>query len=222
MTTLRSGQMFIVTVAAMLFPSLATAQDSRLVGRLDSATALAVTHLADSVRRAGLPSEPLIAAALEGATRHAEADRILAAVHALAAALDTAQRTLGKRSADEELVSAAGALVAGVRPSALQDFRLARKRGSLAVPLVIVADLVARGIPSDTVVRVVAAALRGGMDDEALSAFRVSVGRDISDGRSPLQALQAHRPSAARTGRSKLPRFPVLKPPVRRGGVPMR
>lgn len=217
-----SGRMWYIAglVAAVCgAPTGAFAQDSRLVGRLDSLTSATVTRLSDSVRRAGLPSEPLVAAALEGAARQASPDRIVAAVRELAAALGTARQVLGRSSRDDELVSAAGALVAGIPTDMLHEFRRARRRGSLAVPLVILADLVARGIPADTVGSMIADALRGGMKDSELDAFRSSVGRDISSGRSPLNAFEAHRPPGSGTSQPRGPRNPAIKSPPRRGGA---
>ena len=54
--------------------------------------------------------------ALEGASRRATSDRILAAVREYAAALGSARLTLGDSAASDEIVSAAGVIVAGVAP----------------------------------------------------------------------------------------------------------
>ena len=165
------------------------AQDKRLVGRLDPEAAASVTRIADSVRAVGLPSDPLVAVALEGASRRASTERILAAVREYAAALGSARLTLGDSAASDEIVSAAGVIVAGVAPRFVSDYRAARPVGSLTVPLVVLADLVARGVPADTAAAALGAALRNGVRDEELSEFRRRVERDILAGAKPSTAL---------------------------------
>ena len=165
------------------------AQDKRLVGRLEPETAVSVTRLADSVRAAGLPSDPLVAVALEGASRRATSDRILAAVREYAAALGSARLTLGDSAASDEIVSAAGVIVAGVSPRFVSDYRAARPVGSLTVPLVVLADLVARGVPADTAAAALGAALRRGVRDDELAEFRRRVERDILAGAKPATAM---------------------------------
>src|SRR5207249_8636159 len=72
----------------MVVAGRATAQqgDSRLE-RLDAATRPTVAALVDSARTAMLPTEPLVQRALEGATKRASGDAIVAAVRRLAADL---------------------------------------------------------------------------------------------------------------------------------------
>ena len=98
----------VAALATVLAANPVYGQDKRLVGRLEPETALSVTRLADSVRAAGLPSDPLVAVALEGASRRAASDRILGAVREYAAALGIARQTLGDSAVSDEIVSAAG------------------------------------------------------------------------------------------------------------------
>ncbi|MDQ3810146.1 MAG: hypothetical protein M3336_07640, partial [Chloroflexota bacterium] len=65
-----------------LFVPQVQAQDARLAARLDPATRKAVEVIVDSARAAGLPTEPLIDKALEGASKRASGGRITAAVQA--------------------------------------------------------------------------------------------------------------------------------------------
>lgn len=167
----------------------ALAQDRRLTSRLDSATASAVTRLVDSVRVAGLPADPLVAVALEGATRRAGSERIVAAVREYAAALGSARRALGHSAQSDEIVSAAGVIVAGVAPAAVGALRVARPSGPLTVPLVVLADLVARGVPADSAAATLSDALRNGARDDELSEFRRRVERDILAGAKPTTAM---------------------------------
>ena len=214
------------TVAAMLAsaaiaaPSMIEAQDRRLITRLDSGTAAAVTRLADSVRAAGLPSDPLIGVALEGASRRVSSDRILTAVREYAAALGTARQTLGDSAMSDEIVSAAGVLVAGVAPRVVVEYRAARPAGALTVPFVVLADLIARGIPADTAAAALGAALRNGASDDDLAEFRRRVERDIAAGARPTTAMTIRRrdlPGTPMDGVSPLrPKSPRLRRPFPR------
>lgn len=198
-------------------PDVADAQDRRLATRLDSATAAAVSRLADSVQAAGLPADPLIGVALEGASRRAPSDRILTAVREYAAALGAARQNLGEVAVDDEIVSAAGVVVAGVSPRVLADYRAARPTGRLTVPLVVLADLIARGIPADTAASALGAALRNGASDDQLTAFRQRVERDIAAGARPSTAMTIRRrdlPGTPMDGVNPIrPRSPRLRRP---------
>jgi hypothetical protein len=179
----------LMAAALMCGARLASAQDRRLVGKLEPEVATAVTRLADSVRAAGLPSDPLVAMALEGASRRASNERILAAVREYAAVLGIARQTLGDSATSDEVVSAAGVIVAGVPPRFVTGYRAARPRGRLTVPLVVLADLVARGVPADSAAEALGAALRNGAGDDDLSELRRRVERDIMAGLEPSTAV---------------------------------
>ena len=206
--------------AATAAPTKVAAQDRRLAARLDSATAGAVTRLADSVRAVGLPSDPLIGVALEGASRRASSERILAAVREYAAALGVARQTLGDSAVSDEIVSAAGVLVAGVAPRVVVDYRSARPAGALTVPFVVLADLIARGIPADTAASALGVALRSGASDDDLVEFRRRVERDIAAGARPTTAMTIRRrdlPGTPMEGVSPMrPKSPRLRRPFPR------
>jgi hypothetical protein len=141
------------------------------------------------VRAAGLPADPLVGVALEGAMRRASGDRIVVAVREYASALGSAREALGNAAQNDEIVSGAGVIVAGVTPSAVGSLRAARPSGSLTVPLVVLADLVARGVPADSAAATVGEALRNGARDDELSEFRRRVERDILAGAKPTTAM---------------------------------
>ena len=183
----------LAIASTLLMPNVAAAQDKRLLARLDSVTAAGVTRLADSVQAVGLPADPLIGVALEGAGRGAPSDRILAAVRAYAAALGAAREQLGNVAVGDEIVSAAGVIVAGVPAGVLADYRAARPASRLTVPLVVLADLIARGVPADTAATALGAALRSGASDDQLAEFRRRVERDIAAGARPSTAMSIRR-----------------------------
>jgi len=170
---------------ALTLTSTALAQDPRLVRRLDAQTQTQVAAILDSARAAGLPLEPLVDRALEGASKAASGERITAAVRKLATDLAAARRALGDSDA-AELEAGASALRAGVKAETLTRLRAARPRQPLTVPLAVMADLVARGVPADTASAYVLTISHA--SDEQLVAFQRSVERDIALGAPPLTA----------------------------------
>jgi hypothetical protein len=185
----RSHWIATLPLAAALLvvhPSPGVAQDPRLERRLDAATLLAVNSVIDSARLQGLPIEPLVQRALEGAAKHAAPAQITAAVRRLAQELTTARGALGSESSLAELDAAASALRAGVRPEDLTRLRH-RRTQSLTVALATLADLVTSGVPPDSAAAAVIA-LAGSARDDQIAEFRRAVERDIALGAPPAVA----------------------------------
>jgi hypothetical protein len=128
--------------------------------------------------------------ALEGASKRAPTDRIVLAVRRLSSQLGTARLALGTASTPE-LVAGASALQAGVRPEVLASLRDERPQASLAVPLGVLAELIARGVPADTGAMAVVALVDANVSDAQLVALRHDVERDIGIGAPPTTALIA-------------------------------
>jgi hypothetical protein len=164
--------------------------DPRLSARLDSVTAGQVWAAAESARAAGLPVEPLVSRALEGAARRASAPRIVAAVRRQAAALAAARSALGPRSQEAEIVAGAAVLLAGVPQDTLARLRAAQPRISLVVPLVVLADLLARQVPQATAATAVVAVTAAGVRDADLFQLRQRIERDIAAGADPATAAR--------------------------------
>ena len=177
-------------LVAMVVAGRATAQqaDSRLE-RLDAATRPTVAALVDSAHTAMLPTEPLVQRALEGATKRASGDAIVAAVRRLAADLGHARDALGSTASPAELTAGAAALRAGASQATLAQLRHAR-RESLTVPLAVLADLVASGVPVDSAAAAVLG-LAARARDADLVEFRRAVERDIALGAPPAAATAA-------------------------------
>jgi len=184
----------LAVALAVAAPLAGQAGDPRLA-RLDPAVRPAVAGLVDSARAAGLPTEPLVQRALEGTSKRAAGDRIIAAVRRLARDLGTARSALGAAATGPEIDAGAAALHAGARPADLAALRARRPRQSLVVPLGVLADLVATGVPADTAAAAVLALATGTADEEYL-AFRRNVERDIALG-APPAAAAAVRSTAA-------------------------
>jgi hypothetical protein len=162
-------------VAFLLLPGSLAAQDPRLVERLDPSTAAAVQRVVDSAGRAGLPTEPLVQKALEGSTLGAPGERIEAAVVALHGQLGRAREALGREAGEAELTAAAGALRAGLPPTALRRLQSLRSGRPLVVPIAGLTDLVAEGVPPDEATQSVLALARDGRPDDEFVALRREV-----------------------------------------------
>jgi hypothetical protein len=164
-------------------------QDARLESRVDARTRAQLVPILDSARRAGLPLEPLVDKALEGATKGASRPRIVGAVRTLSRTLAVARDALGRGATEAEIVAAADALEAGVPPRQLGVLRIYRGTRSVAVPLAVMADLVARGVPADTAARSVLNLAQAGAADALFVTLRVDVERDIGSGIAPATAV---------------------------------
>ena len=133
--------------------------------------------------------------ALEGATKRATADRIVAAVRGLALDLGHARHALGPTASPPELTAAAAALRAGAPAATLTELRRVR-RASLIVPLAVLTDLVASGVPVDSAAAAVLS-LAANARDTDLVEFRRAVERDIALGAPPASATAAAVANAA-------------------------
>jgi hypothetical protein len=178
-----------------LSPVLLRAQDRRLSDRLDPATATSVQQLIDSARALKLPTEPLVQKALEGSTMGASGDRIRMAVEALFGQLGRAREALGTGASEAELTAGAGALRAGLAPASLAELHRLRYRQSLAVPIAVLADLVAEGVPAAQATREVFQLAREGRPDDEFVALRRRV--QSQKGGDPGSAEPLQRPAAA-------------------------
>src|SRR5256886_4777383 len=177
-------------LAAMLVAGGAAApQTDPRLERGDAAPRPTVAALVDSARAALLPTEPLIQRALEGATKRASRDVIVAAVRRLAVDLGHARDALGSTASPAELTAGAAALRAGASQTILAELRHAR-REPLTMPLAVLADLVASGVPVDSAAAAVLA-LAARARDADLVEFRRAVERDIALGAPPAAATAA-------------------------------
>lgn len=175
----------MIVAALLMALQVSTSQDPRLA-RLDPDTRAAVSAAVDSARGAGLPAEPLIQRALEGATKGAPGARILLAVRRLSSDLGATRAALGDKTSTPELEAGAAALRAGATPAQLAKLRDVR-RPPLTMAFAVLADLVASGVPADSAAAAVLA-LAPNARDADLVEFRRAVERDIALGAPPAAA----------------------------------
>ncbi|MEO8451155.1 MAG: hypothetical protein ABI647_15265 [Gemmatimonadota bacterium] len=177
-----------MAVLAGVRPGALGAQEPRLAGRLPAAARVRVDSILDAARAAGLPTEPLIDRALEGAAKGAPAPLIVAAVARLRGELDVVRTAFGPATSPAELTAGASALRAGALGTDLARLRALRPGQPLTVAAGVLADLVAAGVPADTAIGAVLALATDAADADYV-AFRRNVQRDIALGASPAAAL---------------------------------
>jgi hypothetical protein len=185
----RRGFVMLVAILAPL-PLLAQgAPATRLDGKLDGETQALVLRTVDSARTRGLPVEPIVDKALEGATKRAAGPRIQSAVSTLLHRLEQARDALAPNPGPRDIVAGADALAYGATREALVTMRAIRPNESIAVPLGVLTQLVASGVPVSRATRVVAELLRRGARDEQLIALNEDVRSYVAAGASPEVAL---------------------------------
>jgi hypothetical protein len=181
------------------------AQDPRLAARLAPGPRVAIQHLVDSAASAGLPTEPLIRKALEGESKGADSARIVAAVQGLFTHLSTARQLFGPAARESELVAAAAALRAGASPSRLARLSSLRPKDQLTVPLSVLADLLASGIPVEQAWTSVYEMASHGATDAAFLALRDRLTGPDARGSPGMPPPAEHPPTAPLPGTERSP-----------------
>jgi hypothetical protein len=156
--------------------------DSRIAARFTGEHRARLEAILDSARAADIPTEPLVQRALEGASRRLPPERVVTAVSGLAGRLRTARGALGARAGEADLLAAASALHAGIEPAMLQRFARSRGDAGVALPLIVLVDIVERGVPQDTAERVILSLADPRVADADFQALRQSILQDIGSG----------------------------------------
>ena len=192
----------VVAVAATPLGLSAQSTSPASTPQLVPSLKAAVERLADSVRASGLPTDPLFAKAAEGTLKGADEQRVMIAVRRLARELSEAKAALGDGATGAELEAGASALHAGVAQDLVARLgRSAKERGSpgrLVMPLVTLADLVARNVSAQAAVTSIETLMSRGAGDAQLANLRSDVERDIAAGERPDAAVQRRSASIAR------------------------
>jgi hypothetical protein len=200
-----------VLLLGLLSVAPAGAQGRDPLARLEPTVRYRVEMLIDSARLSGLPTAPLQSKALEGIAKRADDRKVLFEVTKVYRSLRDARAALGPKVSTDELTAAAGALKVGITQDELAQMARSRQDKVLTVPLVVLSDLVSRGVPRDTAsVTIFQLFQRGAADDDFLGLWR-GVERDIVSGTDPGQALL----NRARDISSRGP--PPVSPPAATG-----
>lgn len=186
---------------------------------LDERTRKAIEQLADSVRSAGLPVDPLYAKAAEGKLKQASDAQIMNAVRGLANRFREIRAGLGSPLDAAAMSAAATALSVGVPVTAIRDLRDAAAGAhdpgaELAGALVTLTDLVGQRVSPASAVHAVQSLLARRATPDQYARLRIAVSDDILSGRSPDQATRATTEAIVRLLPSAPPATPPVKPPI--------
>src|SRR5919108_5186262 len=143
----------------------------------------------DSAGRIGLPPEALLSKTLEGIRKGFPSARVVQVVRRYFGLLRDARTALGPEASLDELTAAAGALLAGVDQPSIVKLRSTRKNRSILTPLVVLADLVSRGVPSTNASSAIIRWLQNGAADSDFMGLWKGVEQDIISGAPPASAL---------------------------------
>jgi hypothetical protein len=180
----------IALFAAWPVPAEAAAQHETWPPGLRSDVAAALNAELQRAEAAHLPGRSLVLKALEGRSKGASDDQILEAVVALRERLEVAAAVFGVDRGEDVLVAAAGALHAGVTRDALTTMATGTRADALDMALVVVGDLIRRGVPVATATRAVLSLGQAGVDARTFGEFRRSVDDDIRAGLAPARSAE--------------------------------
>lgn len=191
----RRGVLALAGLCLLPLAAVARAQTTESPRELDPLNKLEPVHryavevMLDSARLAQLPTGPIESKALEGISKQKNGRVIVSAVRDVYRSLIRARSALGPTASPSELTAAANALRVGITTSELSHLASTRSEKPLTVPLVVLSDLVTRGVPRDTASRTIFQLWqRGAADDDFLGLWR-GVERDIVSGTDPGVAL---------------------------------
>lgn len=170
--------------------SAAAAQDSLPVANLDRDVAAHLVRIVDSARARGLPTEPIVAKISQGVLFHSPADRIVVAAQSVVARLDDARLALAPKPTQSDIAAGENALgVDGVTKTALQMVRATSPNRPVAVPLGLLAQLVASKVPVSRATKIVTDLIKRGATDPQLLALGNNVDADVLHGARAMASL---------------------------------
>jgi hypothetical protein len=182
---------FSAIVALVAVAQVAAAQGTPSLAIADDRARAAVEREIAQAADRGLPTRPLIAKAQEGVTKRAPGEAIRVAVARQARRLEQARDLLAPSTSEAELVAGADALAVGVAPAMLRQVRAAYPAGqSVAMPLDVLTELVARGVPPKHALEQITILMRRGATSAQIASLGAAVQADIATGLTPDAALE--------------------------------
>ena len=183
----RRPQISVATIAlaaVLMVPRTAHAQSGQLVleGITDHSAREAIRAQIDDASRRGVPAGPLYSKVREGIAKQSTPGDIRSAVEKLAGRLEIAQRALAPVYGVDEVIAGAGALVVSVPERTLRDMRKAWPDRTLTVPLGVLTELVANGIPARNAAERVYSLLERGASSAQIVELGEAVRADVAAG----------------------------------------
>jgi hypothetical protein len=180
------------------------------LARAQDVTSPELAQVVEATRAKGLPIEPILSKVRQGVIMHAPPARIVTAAQAVAARLEIARTALEPRATPADIAAGENALaIKGVTPDALTAIRAANPRESVAVPVGVLAQLVASGIAPNRASEIVTTLVKRKASNAQLVSLGNNVNDDVTRGRSADASLNARLSALT----------PLLAPP---GGNPIQ
>ena len=180
----------VAALATAMHPLALFSQDPDPLSRLEPNTRFTVELIIDSARVAGVPTRPLLLKALEGSAKHVDNRHIIAAVRSVFHAELDVRVALGSALDESEWTSAVSALQSGVPLEALARFRGDHAGKPLTRALVVLTDLIVRGVPVNEASSAIMQLWQRGAADGDFYGLWKNVEQDILSGQNPGIALQ--------------------------------
>lgn len=180
----------LCAVPALRAQDVAAGTTSTLEGLADAKSRAAVRALLEDAAAKGIPTAPLVTKVREGIAKRATPERIHAATAALAARLASAATALAPTRSTEEIAAGADVLQSGVTERALREMRTIWPAKPLTVPLGVLAELVASGVPPTNATKRVRELLVRGASTAQIAALGTSVRADVAAGLAPDAAME--------------------------------
>jgi len=176
-------------------PLMAQDVGARLDGRVQPEVRRAVQEIAADAAAHGLPTDPLVEKAIEGGAKRVPAERLIAAVRALAGRLAgawDAVRAGGLESPTADVVEGgADGLSAGLTAGYVSELvRASRAPYDPALVLRVAATLAALGVPPKQTVQLVEGMIKDGGSPSDLLGLPGEVQAGVADGATPEQAAE--------------------------------
>jgi hypothetical protein len=185
------SHLLVALVLASVSGAAASAQQVPVLDIADARARTAVEREIAQAAARGLPVRPLIAKAQEGVTKRATGERIRVAVASQARRLEQARDLLAPSPSEAELLSGADALAVGVPAPMLKQIRAAWPEGrSVAMPLDVLTELVARGVPARRALEQITELMSRGATPTQIASLGASVQADVAAGLTPDAALE--------------------------------
>lgn len=194
MTRVANRAVLKAAALAIFLASSVRAQDPlvRLRQVVSREVADRVAATMEQARSQGLPDRAIAARVLQGVAKGAADGRLVEAAARALAGLENARATLeagGRVPEAGEIEAAAQAMELGVDRRAVASLAQSSPSGrSLAVPLAVLAGLVARGLPADQAVEAVRARLKVRASDVEISRLPDRAAEFLAAGLDPARA----------------------------------
>ncbi len=157
---------------------------------VDREAAAQLDRILSSARARGLPTEPIVAKARQGALLRTPSPRIVAAAQAVSRRLEEARDALAPSPSANDIAAGQDALaIPGVTKEMLRAIRMQRPNRPVAVAVGVMAQLVASGVKPDHASDILAGLVRQQATDGQLVSFGNDVNRDVSEGIAPISSL---------------------------------